>query len=406
MNPTSDVFLAVARRWLTAGLLVLVLCSRGAAQSAPEQRWLFVFDTSFAMKKCLPGTEAEIRTLLFSSVGLQLHTGDSVGVWTFGRELRVGRFPLVTWDAEQAALMATNLAALVHKQSYTGDTSWSALQPLLGQVIRDSERLTIVIFCDGLGTVDWTPYNDGINRTFTESLAERKKARQPFVLLVRTQRGQFTGCTINFPPGALNVPPFPPLPEPVKTTPASPPPVVVKPAPVVVPSLIIVGRNVGTNLNVLTKSVSENISAPATNPPVAPVVPVNNLAVSNPPAPAVLINPVPPVPPPQIGEVKILPPVSPPAPVAPVNVLPVATAPTNAAVAPAVPANLEPTNAAPATVADDADHAGRVLKYVGMGLFVAAAGLIVFLWARALRRPRGSLITRSMQNDPRPPPRQ
>ncbi len=341
MNFLSAPIYSVARRWLVAGLAVLVLGSRATAQAAPEERWLFIFDNSAGMKKYLPGTEAEIKSLLAASVGGQLHAGDSVGVWTFGRERHVGQFPLVTWDPEQAAVTASNLAAFVHKQTYAGDTSWPALQPLLGQVIKDSERLTLVIFCDGLGTVDWTAYNDGINRTFAQTLAERKKARQPFVLLVRTQHGQFTGCTINFPPGALNVPPFPPLPEPVKIIPTNPPPVAVKPPPVVVPSLVIVGTNVGTNLG----EVMKNIPAPATNPPVAP------------PEPATVSVPV------------------------------------------------APTNAAPATVAEDTDHGGQVLKYVGVGLFVAAAGLIVFLWARAVRRPRGSLITSSMQNDPRPPPR-
>ena len=378
MNFLSAPIFPVARRWLVAGLAVLVLGLRGSAQPVPEERWLFIFDTSAVMKKCLPGTEAEIKSLLGASVGGQLHADDSVGVWTFARERHVGQFPLVTWDPEQAAETASNLAAFVHKQTYAGDTSWPALQPLLGQVIKDSERLTLVIFCDGLGTVDWTAYNDGINRTFAQTLAERRKARQPFVLLVRTQHGQFTGCTINFPPGALNVPPFPPLPEPVKIIPTNPPPVVVKAPPVVVPSLVIIGTNVGTNLG----EVMKNIPAPATNPPVAPT---NNLPASNHTATAVMSNPPPLAPPAQIAEVKTVPPAVVPVPVAPTNVT--------------------STNAAPATMAEDADHGGQVLKYVGVGLFTAAAGLVVFLWVCAVRRPRGSLITSSMQNDPRLPPR-
>lgn len=389
MNLLPAHIFAVARRWLVAGLTILVLGSRVSAQPAPQERWLFIFDTSAGMKKCLPGTEAEIKSLLASSVGGQLHPEDSVGVWTFGQERHVGQFPLVTWDPEQAVVTASNLAAFVHKQNYAGDTSWPALQPLLGQVIKESERLTLVIFCDGLGTIDWTTYNDGINRTFSQTLAERKKARQPFVLLVRTQHGQFTGCTINFPPGALNVPPFPPLPEPVKIIPPIPPPVVVKPPPVVVPSLVIVGTNVGTNLG----EVMKNIPAPATNLPVAPPVLTNTLPVSNHIATAVVSNPPPlapqpapqPAPPAKITEVKAVSPVIVAAPVAPPNVA--------------------PTNATPAAVPADTDHGGQVLKYVGVSLFAAAAGPIIFLWVRAVRRPRGSLITSSMQNDPRPPPR-
>jgi hypothetical protein len=374
---SSNLFPA-ARRWLVAGLLAAVLVSRARAQSAPEQRWLFIFDTSAAMKQRLPGVEAEVRNILASAVSEQLQAGDTLGVWTFGKELHTGQFPLVTWDPDQAAMTASNLISFVRKQTYGNDTTWSALQPLLGQVIRTSPRLTIVVFCDGLGKVDWTPYNDGINETFSHSLAERKKMRQPLVLLVRTQRGQFTGCTVNFPPGALNIPPFPPLPEPVKMIPANLPPVAAPP-PVVVPSLFIAGTNAGTNISVLTKNVPPPVTnAPATNAPVVAVEATNVLAASN--RAAVMPGPPPLAPEGKIGEAK--------------NILPATNDLARA-----------PTNAVPAAAASDPDHGARTLNFISAGLFAAAVGLTIYLWARAGRRPRGSLITSSMQNDPRPPPR-
>ena len=385
MNLMTANFLAGARRWLVAGLLALVLGSRASAQSEQPERWLFIFDTSFAMKKKLPAVEAELKEVMASAVSGQVQAGDSVGVWTFNRELHAGQFPLVTWDPARAAVLASNLVTFLHKQSYSGETTWSALQPLLGQVIQNSARLTIVIFCDGQGAVNWTPYNDGINQTFSQTLAERKKTNQPFVLLVRTQHGQFTGCTVNFPPGALNVPPFPPLPEPVKIVPTNPPPVVpvvVKPPPVIVPSLFIVGTNVGTNLNDLPKV----IPAPVTNPVVTTSPPPNPAPGSNPPTPAVLTNPPPSAPDLKTAEVKNIPP----------SINPVASV---------APAKAVPTNVAPATVTNEPDHASQALIYVGAGVSGAVVALVLFFWVRAMRRPRGSLISSTMQNDPRLPPR-
>ena len=379
MNLLPSHLVATARRGLVAGLVLLFFCSRAAAQPAPEDRWLMIFDTSATMKKALPGVTAEIKNLLASAVSEQLHPGDSVGVWTFGRELHTGQFPLVTWNPEQAAATASNLIRFVQKQDYGDDTTWSALQPQLDQLIKSSARLTIVVFCDGQGEVNWTPYNAGINQTFSQAQAERKKARQPFVLLVRTQQGQFTGCTVNFPPGALNVPPFPPLPQPVKIVPTNPPPVapvVVKPPPIIVPSLFIVGTNAATNVNDLPK-----ISAPATNLPAAPSQPTNAPAASNHNASAGASNPPPTTPVAKTTDVK-----SPPA-------------VTNSA--PSAPANELPASAA----LDANDHSPRTLVYVGVGLLAAAAGLMIFLWARAARQPHGSLITSSMQNDSRLPPR-
>jgi hypothetical protein len=159
-------------------------------------------------------------------------------------------------------------------------------------------------------------------------------------------------------------------------------PVVVKPPPVIVPSLFIVGTNVGTNLNDLPKV----IPTPVTNPVVAASQPANPSTGNNPPAPAALTNPPPAAPDLKTAEVKNIPPA----------ITPVAS------VAPAKPA---PTNVVPATVTNEPDHGSRALMYVGTGVLGAVLALVMFFWVRAMRRPRGSLITSSMENDPRLPPR-
>jgi hypothetical protein len=128
-------------------LLVLFVCL--TAHAANEQRWLLIFDTSSAMKKRLATTEAEIGTLLLDSAGGKLRAGDSIGVWAFDEKLRTGQFPLIYWQPSQAAGTVTNLAAFVRQQKYSGSTKFNSLQPMLNQVIADSERLTILIFCDG-----------------------------------------------------------------------------------------------------------------------------------------------------------------------------------------------------------------------------------------------------------------
>jgi hypothetical protein len=82
--------------------------------------------------------------------------------------------------------------------------------------------------------------------------------QQPFVVVVRTQNGEFVGATVNLPPGNLDFPPFPPLPQDLQAAPPnspSPPAVVVPPPPVIVqPPLVIVGTNVITNTNELEKT--------------------------------------------------------------------------------------------------------------------------------------------------------
>jgi fused signal recognition particle receptor len=202
--------------------------------------------------------------------------------------------------------------------------------------------------------------------------------------VLRTQQGKFVGCTMNFPPANLNLPDFPPLPAPPKTN--SPSAVVVKPAPkVVVPPLVIVGEEVGTNLNAVSKP-------PAPPPVPAPVVP------TNPPAPATNRAVAAKQPEPLPTNTVVVPVVSnvlPP----PATNQPPAMAVTQA-VMPAVPPPAVNHVASPADTKNGERQTG-VLVIIGAGLFLLAVVLAGFL-IRSGRRPRSSLITSSMQE---PPPR-
>jgi len=239
-------------RWLAAALAAMVLFSHASAQTAPPQRWLLIFDTSSAMKKFLPATTAELQNIFFNSASGQIRAGDSIGVWTFDKKLHTGEYPQLTWMPGQAAVDAADLTVFLNNRHYSDKTTYAALHPALDRVIAHSQRLTLIIFCDGRDNLKLTPYDREINQTFQQLNMGRKDLKVPFVLVVRTQEGQFVGATVNVPPGSLDLPPFPLLPEPVETVPANPvqTPVNAPPPPVVpAPSLIIVGTNVLTNTN-------------------------------------------------------------------------------------------------------------------------------------------------------------
>ena len=322
---------------LLAGIF---LAASARAQTTPE-RFLFIFDTSAAMKKYLPAVDKALDTMLALSLGGRLHSGDDIGVWTFDHEMRSGEFPLQSWSPDNAAKFASNLKTFLSKQRYANGTTFDALQPLLNQVVRSSERLTVLIFCDGQNEISWTPYDTGVNQLFQQRQAERKKSNEPFVLVLRAQRGEFTGCVVGFPPDAINIPNFPPLPAPAPTPlPAPTNPPVVAPA-VPSPSLIIIGTKVGTNL-------------PPPEPTPAPVTNVVVIVVTNPP-------PV--------------------------------MAPTNAAaIAPILPP--AKTNVM-ASLQKSETGSGHSLV-IGAILLTVAGALVILVLRRPGQADRSSLITRSM----------
>ena len=313
-------------------------------RQAIDNRFLLIFDTSADMKKRVPMVQKALDNLFVTSMDGQLQPGNSIGVWTFDQNLRLGQAPLQYWVPAEAATMTANIASFVGKQHYGKTTHFEALQPLLNQVVEGSERLTVLIFCDGEAPVNGTPYDAGINQMFQQRLAAQKKARQPFIIVMRAQFGRYVGCTVDFPPDQVDFPDFPPLPEPppppapTNQAPVSTPP---PPAPsVVVPSLIIVGTNVNANV-------------PANPPPPAP-------KPTNAPPPIV--------------------------PVAQTNVI--AAPPTNIVMQ---------TNILSASSSKSSGLGSGGALAIGGIFSIAAAALGIFVWFR-IRKTDSSLITRSMND--------
>jgi hypothetical protein len=223
------------------------------------------------MKRCLPAVQKALNDILAASTNGQLHSGDSIGVWTFDQELQVGQFPLQRWRPDNAATIASNITAFVGSRRYSKKTGFNALLPRLNRVVQDPERLTVLVFCDGYGEIHGTPYDVEINQLFQQRQSERQKARLPIVVGLRSQRGEYTGCMVSFPPQLVNLPAFPPLPEAVP----APPTVTNAPAPPrsSVPSLIIVGT-----------TITNHVPPPAPKP--APTNP-SPMVMTSMPAPAV-----------------------------------------------------------------------------------------------------------------------
>jgi hypothetical protein len=319
---------------LLAGFFLIP--STHAQQDGFENHFLFIFSTSADMKKRVPMVEKMINGLFLTSFGGQLRADDSIGVWTFGQDLQTGQFPQQGWVPDEAATLATNINLFISKEHYSKTASFAALQPWLNEVVTNSDRLTVLIFCDGETAMSGTPYDAGINEIFQQRQTAQKNGQQPFIIVLRAQLGQYVGCTVDFPPAPLNFPAFPPLPPPpAPPAPTNQPP----PAPrVVIHSIIMIGTNTETK------------------PP-----PALKLEVTNSPLPFAPTNPA---------------------------------AETNSISATEKISTLQTNMASPL---EDSAPGNNGTMAVG-GLFLAAAGgLAVFMMRRSRKNSHSSLITRSMK---------
>ena len=345
---------------LFAGIFPVPALRAQPTEQAVQSRFLFIFSTSSDMKNRVNAVQKALDTMLATSMSGQLHAGDSIGVWTFNQDLRRGDFPLQIWNPDDAAKIAANMTKFIEGQHYAKNARFEALQPLLNRVVLGSERLTVVIFCDGETKISGTPFDAGINQIFQEKLDNQKSARQPLVIVLRSQLGQYVNCTMGFPPQPVSFSGFPPLPEPPpappapKLTNALPPP-----STSAVPSLIIIGKKIESSIPP-PQTAPTNLPPVVPLPVVTPVMPTNALA----------------------------------APIAPNNTA--AAQPTNQVAAKIIAA--APVNPpVPGAVNSGAGLSGKNFLIFSVGLLGAAIALGIILWLR-LHRKNASLITRSMND--------
>lgn len=387
-------------------LPLLFLLNLRAAEPSGDGRWLLIFDTSASMKKLQPEVAAAAKEFFTTSAEGQLRAGDSMAIWTVSQRV-ASQFQPFTWSPDQTDAAVSNLTSFLQKQPYATTSQLAALRTPLNGVAAASRQLTAVIFTDGQSDLNGTPYDEGINQTFREVRGERSKAAQLFLVVLRSDRGKFVGCTMNFPPGTLNLPPFPA--QPVIT---NKPVLAPQPTPPATNSgfvsLEIIGNSVSTNgskpvESFVPKSVATiptNVAPPAavkaisvtsapppvvTNSPVAPVKPV----VTNPPVAAVLMTSPPPV---TVVTAK-------PSPIITTNLSrtnPPVAAMNSASPAPPTPAAIPPTTSPPAPSAPSRMNYW-VLAVMGL---LALVGVVAFLAMR--RPPQGSLISASMDDEKRP----
>lgn len=396
--------------WLVATLLAaffpMASLRAQAADPAGPGRYLFIFDTSSNMKRCEPAVEKSLEMMLVTSMNGQMHKGDTFGVWTFNQDLHPGDYPLQVWNPENAANIASNLIQFVQSRKYENKTRFEALQPLLNRVMQSSERLTVLIFSDGQTKITGTTYDTGINQLFATNAAAQKKAREPVVVVLRSQQGKYVGCAVTFPPQMVGLPDFPPLPEPPPPPKPEPKPVA-KPEPepepvptIIGPPLIIKGTNVVSSLPAAMNPPPMEPAPTAIAPTNAPVVPL-----ANPPPAESLVAPVlpsRPTNPPAVAEA------NPPAPTnelvahPPENpVAPVSAPKPGLPASPVAPANVQasvPTNT-PAVAATETPKAGgKKLLLIGVILFAVAAGLAALAVFYFRRPDQRSLISDSMKD--------
>jgi hypothetical protein len=420
-----------------------------------ENRFLFIINTSAAMRPMTNGIRDAVLGLLQSRMQNQMRDGDSFGIWTYDARLHTD-FPMQIWAKDQQAAILQVVTNWLADQRYQNKPHLEKVLPAARQIAAMSRVVTLIFIYDGSELMRDVVFDNDINALQKETGRRTLADHIPFVTVLVARDGKFfdyrvrTPASVSLPLTAQFFPartnavaaivvtnPPPPV---VAVTNAPPPVVAAKPPEPRHPEIVLKPSTPPvTNPPPAAVSVPVAQNTVETPQPIIPPAPTpsalsnNTLTVvgtppSAPPAPA-------PIPPPSNPTVAAPPPAEmprqsspPPAPNLNLNLNlnpnpAIATAPPQpvkpaktdaqqglAALAPpgrtAPPATnpwtaVAPSSAppvAPAAVAipSASDHVALLL--IAFSLVIIAIVLVVFLIRRSRTPP--SLITQSM-NRPR-----
>jgi hypothetical protein len=211
---------------------VNVSAQTATAAKLHENRWLFIVQTSSSMEARAIAVRQIAGGIVASAMNGQIQPGDTLGLWTFNKSLYTGEFRLRQWKPESGQVIAHQVFEYLKNQPCKYRGRLDAFLPAMGEVIQNSDYITVILISDGREKIHGTPFDDPINAAYRTWQDQQEKAGLPFVTVLRAAKGQITNYAVNVPPWPLELPPLPPEFQPRKpaeTQAAQPPPPIAAP---------------------------------------------------------------------------------------------------------------------------------------------------------------------------------
>jgi hypothetical protein len=403
----------------------------------PSYRYLIVLEASSQMDRQKDVALDTIHQLILTGVQSRIRPGEILGIWYYKDQLVTNRWPPVVWDPATGRDTANFHYRSLRDLGFSRQPNLSRVLAALAGLAGARDPLTVFLVCSGAQPFKGTPFDEPVNKIFTQHTEAMREARRPFVAVLVYEDGQLVAQAITPGGRSIYIPPSPKTratPEkpvattepPAEATPAEPPATTLepKPKPLSVDEISKRLREAeaqrrATNALATAQSPAPEPSvAPAdgTSPAVAPTPTLADAPTAPPtaaiPAPAEESKPQPPevpapsAPPPvkadepteprkePVTQIVTAAPEATPPPAAPAPEPPPVVAEAPAAEGPAVAA---PARGAPGVILPPAP-AERRWPYLATAAvsLLAALALAWRFWRWTRHRPQPSVISRSL----------
>ena len=231
------------KRWPQWGIIILLLtllethswgstnATAGSPPATEANRLLLVVETSKNMQRQGDAALATINELFGSGMHGQMRSGDTVGLWTYNEELYVGHLPVQDWTPKNAKDVQERTLKFLTQQKLEKKGDIRKVLPRLARVINDSEFITVILVNTGEEEIAGTPYDRQINEYYKTWREKQRKAVNPFVTVLRGERGKLTHYSVCQVPWKIEIPPIPPEREAAQLAQNKPAPAPAKKAP-------------------------------------------------------------------------------------------------------------------------------------------------------------------------------
>ena len=185
----------IERHLITRIILALCLLAVTSALAAPKttapegDRFLFVVETSNAMLPFEHAGRQAVFDLIYSGVGGQIHSNDTIGVWTFGETVHAGLFPVQVWLPDQKLQLAGQVGLFVKNQHYDKQAHLDRVIQNLLPLAKAVKDVTILIVTGHDVVWKGTTFDEEINLAYGKAASEHSNPKLPLITTLVVRNG-------------------------------------------------------------------------------------------------------------------------------------------------------------------------------------------------------------------------
>ena len=200
---------------LAFGILPLAFSTPAPAQAPPqnENRFLFIINTSAAMRPMTNGIRDAVVGLLQSHMQGQMREGDTFGIWTYDDQLHAD-LPMQTWPKENQGAFLQSVGDWLGQRRYQNKPHLEKVLPAARQIAAMSRVVTLIFIFDGSETMQGTGFDEDINALEKETGRQMRADHIPFVTVLAAHDGKFFDYRVRT-PASMSLPQtsgfFPPV---------------------------------------------------------------------------------------------------------------------------------------------------------------------------------------------------